>query len=138
MRLPSRILIRAIHLFEWLLAVIIIIAVLGEGAMMVTALAHYILTWELSERFRSFLSDALLYLIGLEIALLLLKRDFVLIIDIMIFTIARKVIIQDVVMSETLIAVLAIMLLYGLKLYGAGQKTRWRKMQVESDEAKKA
>ncbi|CAM3461837.1 hypothetical protein AB1399_01810 [Hydrogenibacillus schlegelii] len=138
MRLPSRILIRAIHLFEWLLAVIIIFAVLGEGAMMVTALANYILTWELSERFRSFLSDALLYLIGLEIALLLLKRDFVLIIDIMIFTIARKVIIQDVGMSETLIAVIAIMLLYGLKLYGAGQKIRWRKMQVESDEAKNA
>ncbi|MBE3595904.1 MAG: hypothetical protein IMW86_02555 [Hydrogenibacillus sp.] len=132
---PSRYLIKAIGLLEWMLAAIIIVAVIGEGAMMISDLFTYILAWELSERFHSFLSDTLLYIIGLEIALLLIKRDFVLIIDIMIYTIARKVIIQNVHIWEMLIAVIAILLLYWLKLYGAVRKTRWLQMQQDSNEA---
>ncbi|MBE3594520.1 MAG: hypothetical protein IMX04_05720 [Candidatus Carbobacillus altaicus] len=120
-----------IHWFEWLLAVIIIFAVFGEGAMMVSALYDYIRTWELTEKFHTFLSDALLYIIGLEIALLLLKRDLILIIDIMIYTIARKVIIQNVAIWEVLLAVLAIAILYLLKLYGATLGQKVRQMAVE-------
>ncbi|MDY0323257.1 MAG: hypothetical protein RBR24_04475 [Candidatus Carbobacillus sp.] len=124
-----------IHLFEWLLAIIIILAVLGEGAMMVSSLYDYIRTWELTEKFHTFLSDALLYIIGLEIALLLIKRDLILIIDIMIFTIARKVIIQNVAIWEILLAVLAIAVLYILKMYGARLSQKVRQMTAEESES---
>jgi uncharacterized membrane protein (DUF373 family) len=104
--------------FELILAGIIIIAVIGEGTLLVMRLFDYIVAGELTEKFQLFLSNALLYIIGLEVALMLIKRDSMLIIDIMIYAIARKMIIQNVAIWEILIGVVAILILYYLRGYG--------------------
>ncbi|MFC4768396.1 hypothetical protein [Effusibacillus consociatus] len=109
---------KAIMFFEWLLAGIIIVAVIGEGTMLVFKLVDYIVARELTEKFQVFLSNALLYIIGLEVALMLIKHDSMLIIDIMIYAVARKMIIQNVAIWEILIGVIAILILYYLKCYG--------------------
>lgn len=106
--------------FELILAGIIIIAVIGEGTLLVMRLFDYIVAGELNEKFQLFLSNALLYIIGLEVALMLIKRDSMLIIDIMIYAIARKMIIQNVAIWEILIGVVAIFILYFLRCYGVG------------------
>lgn len=111
------ILTQAIYHFENILAVIIIIAVIGEGAVLVTEMYHDILNNEMATKFQTFLDHALLYIIGLEIALMLIKHDALLIIDIIIYTLARKIIIQNASIWEILIGVFAVLLLYGLKYF---------------------
>lgn len=122
MKAPSRWIIQLITLFEWILALIIIIAVMGEGTMLIKQLYTYISAQEITEKFQTFLSNALLYIIGLEVALMLIKRDPILIIDIMIYTVARKMIIQSVSIWEILVGVISIILLYFLKNYSLSPK----------------
>lgn len=118
MKLAGKALEKLITYFEWVLAAIIIVAVMGEGTMLVMKLFDYFVAGELTEKFQLFLSNALLYIIGLEVALMLIKRDSMLIIDIMIYAIARKMIIQNVAIWEILIGVVAILILYYLRCYG--------------------
>ncbi|CCQ92356.1 membrane hypothetical protein [[Clostridium] ultunense Esp] len=123
MKLPTSILTQIITFFEWVLAIIIIMAVMAEGTMLIMELYTYISDWQIAEKFQTFLSNALLYIIGLEVALMLIKRDAILIIDIMIYAVARKIIIQNVSVWEILIGVVAIILLYFLKNYGVKKQS---------------
>jgi Phosphate-starvation-inducible E family len=109
---------QTVKFFEWLLAGIIIVAVIAEGTMLVHDLFSYIMEGEIMEKFQDFLAHALLYIIGLEVALMLIKHDMTLVIDIIIFAIARKMIILNVHMWEILVGILAIFILYYLKCYG--------------------
>lgn len=104
--------------FEWILAGIIIVAVVAEGTMLIHDLFNYIMEGKITEKFQDFLAQALLYIIGLEVALMLIKHDMTLVMDIIIFAIARKMIILNVHMWEVLIGILAILILYYLKCYG--------------------
>ncbi|WP_134704341.1 phosphate-starvation-inducible PsiE family protein [Ammoniphilus sp. YIM 78166] len=104
--------------FEWLLAGIIIVAVVAEGTMLIHDLFNYITEGKITEKFQDFLAQALLYIIGLEVALMLIKHDMTLVMDIIIFAIARKMIILNVHMWEILVGILAILILYYLKCYG--------------------
>lgn len=109
---------QTVKFFEWLLAGIIIVAVIGEGTMLVHDLFNYIMEGKIMEKFQDFLAHALLYIIGLEVALMLIKHDMTLVMDIIIFAIARKMIILNVHMWEILVGILAIFILYYLKCYG--------------------
>jgi hypothetical protein len=109
---------QTVKFFEWLLAGIIIVAVIAEGTMLVHDLFSYIMEGEIMEKFQDFLAHALLYIIGLEVALMLIKHDMTLVMDIIIFAIARKMIILNVHMWEILVGILAIFILYYLKCYG--------------------
>ncbi|UTW70278.1 hypothetical protein KHA80_06670 [Anaerobacillus sp. HL2] len=64
---------------------------------------------------KNFLSGVLLYIICLEVALMLIRNPN-LIIEILVFMIARKMILSvKIEMIEIAIGILAIALLYGLK-----------------------
>jgi len=109
-----RTIVRLIAVFEEALAVIIILAVAFEGIAMLGDLYRYVSTWELSTHFPQFLADVLFYIIGLEIAHLLISRSPVLMLNVLIFAIGRKVIIQTETVWEMLVGSLAIALLYVL------------------------
>ena len=70
------------------------------------------------EKFDLFLDGVLLYIIGLEVALMMIKRDPNLVIDILIFALCRKLIIQVSDTLDFLIGVLSILILYFIKCYG--------------------
>jgi len=107
-----RSIVHLIGIFEEALAVIIILAVTFEGIAMLGDLYRYVSRWELSTHFPQFLADVLFYIIGLEIAHLLISRSPVLMLNVLIFAIGRKVIIQSESVWEMLIGSLAISLLY--------------------------
>ncbi|MBT9253863.1 MAG: hypothetical protein KM296_09355 [Brockia lithotrophica] len=109
-----RSIVRLIGVLEEILAVIIILAVTFEGIAMIGDLYRYVSNWELSTHYPQFLADVLFYIVGLEIAHLLISRSPVLMLNVLIFAIGRKVIIQSETVGEMLVGSLAIALLYVL------------------------
>ncbi|WDL95541.1 hypothetical protein [Alicyclobacillus sp. ALC3] len=110
---------QAIRVLEIVLALLLIVGVVGAGAMMVASL-YGMLSVTSSHNFQQFLDQGLLYLIGLEVAMMLIKRDPHLVVDILIFAIARKMIMTMTRGTDFFFGALAILILYFAKWYGLG------------------
>ncbi|QSO51854.1 hypothetical protein JZ785_24285 [Alicyclobacillus curvatus] len=106
-----------IRVFEIILSIFLIVGVVSAGLMMVFSL-HGVFVSGTDSSFQRFLDDALLYIIGLEVALMLIKRDPHLVTDILIFAIARKMIVTMQSGVDFFLGALAILLLYIVKCYG--------------------
>lgn len=106
-----------IRIFEIILSVFLIIGVVSAGLMLVFSLQSVFVS-ATSSAFQQFLDNALLYIIGLEVALMLIKRDPHLVVDILIFAIARKMIVTMESGIDFFLGALAILLLYVVKCYG--------------------
>ena len=70
------------------------------------------------QSFQIFLDNILIYIIGLEIAMMFVKREPEIMLDIFIFAIVRKMIIDTASGLDFLLGALAIMILYFVKCYG--------------------
>jgi hypothetical protein len=67
--------------------------------------------------FQSILSNVLLLIVGIELALLLIKRNPDYIIDIMLFVIARKLLINSEAIWEMAIGILALAGIFAVRKY---------------------
>ncbi len=103
-----------IRVFEIILSIFLIVGVVSAGLMMFFSL-HGVFVSGTDSSFQQFLDDALLYIIGLEVALMLIKRDPHLVTDILIFAIARKMIVVMQSGVDFFLGALAILLLYIVK-----------------------
>lgn len=108
---------RIIRIFEIILSLLLICGVAAEGVMLAINLPT-IMSTGMSQYFQIFLDHALIYIIGLEVALMLIKRDPHLVVDILIFAIARKMIMTMASGVDFLLGSFAILLLYIVKCYG--------------------
>lgn len=106
-----------IHLFEVILSLFLIVGVAAAGVMMVFRLQG-VFNHGTGQDFQLFLDDALLYIIGLEVAMMLIKRDPRLVIDILIFAISRKMIMTMQTGADFLFGSMAILILYLVKSFG--------------------
>ncbi|MCL6599595.1 hypothetical protein [Alicyclobacillus macrosporangiidus] len=77
--------------------------------------------------FEIFLDQALVYIIGLEIVLMLIHRDPYLVIDIVSFAIARKMVMTTENGLNFVLGSIAIFILYYVKCYGISCKLPWSK-----------
>lgn len=130
-----------IHFLEITLSLILIIGVIASGAMMIVSL-YGILSFHSSHNFQLFLDQGLLYLIGLEVAMMLIKRDPHLVMDILTFAIARKMIMNMTRGVDFLFGALAILVLYLVKSYGISSSlspqriwTSWRGRQQATNQS---
>lgn len=120
---------------EMMLAVIIIVAVVAEAFFLVSNLFDLIINEELTQNFEEFLSGVLLYIICLEVALMLITRNPNLIIEILVFAIARKMILSvKIEMIEIAIGILSIALLYGLKYMILEKMKKKKSMTIDESE----
>jgi len=106
-----------IRMLEIVLSAFLIIGVAAAGVIMALSLEHMFMSGT-ARGFQNFLDDALLYIIGLEVALMLIKRDPNLVVDILIFAISRKMIMTMQTGLDFFFGALAILLLYLVKCYG--------------------
>jgi uncharacterized membrane protein (DUF373 family) len=103
-----------IRVFEIVLSAFLIIGVASAGVMLAFHLRSVFVSGTNSS-FQEFLDNALLYIIGLEVALMLIKRDPHLVADIVIFAIARKMIVTMESGLDFFLGAFAILLLYMVK-----------------------
>lgn len=106
-----------IRLFEIILSAFLIVGVVSAGVVLFSNL-HSVFATGSNSSFQQFLDNALFYIIGLEVALMLIKRDAHLVTDILIFAIARKMIVNMQSGVDFFLAALAILVLYLVKSYG--------------------
>ncbi|WP_017470459.1 phosphate-starvation-inducible PsiE family protein [Amphibacillus jilinensis] len=119
----------AIMAIEVFLAMLIIIAVLISGvALVISVVQQGSLTHLLDyDNFQSLLSYLLMLIIGLELALMLIKHKPSNVIDVMIYAIARKMLIYSTATIEMLVGVIALGILFIIKV-------SLKKAKVEEDQ----
>ncbi|QQE78062.1 hypothetical protein [Alicyclobacillus sp. SO9] len=106
-----------IRVLEIALSLFLLAGVVTASVMMLGGL-HHLMSAGNNASFQQFLDDALLYIIGLEVALMLIKHDLHLVVDILIFAIARKMIMTMTTGADFLLGAIAILVLYTVKSNG--------------------
>lgn len=99
-----------IRVFEIGLSIFLVIGIVVEGIL------HAKRLWNVT--YEGELQLILMYIIGLEIAMTFVKREPNIMVDILIFAIARKMIIDTSKGIDFLFGALAIFILYIVKCYG--------------------
>ncbi len=104
---------------EIILATIIIIAVIINAAAFFKDIYQMHIVGE--ERtfliFEALVADVLLLVIGLELSIMLIKHSPIVVLDVMLFAVARKLIIFTEQPYEMLLGVLAIIGIFAIKKY---------------------
>lgn len=106
-----------IRVFEIGLSIFIVIGIFFEGIMHANRLWNVTFEGEL-QSFHIFLDNVLMYIIGLEVAMMFVKREPNIMMDILIFAIARKMIIDTSKGFDFMFGAFAILILYIVKCYG--------------------
>ncbi|SFJ68680.1 hypothetical protein [Thermoflavimicrobium dichotomicum] len=106
-----------IRVLEIGLAIFIVIGIFIEGILHAKQMWNVAFEGKLHS-FQIFLDYVLLYIIGLEVAMMFVKRKPNIMLDILIFAIARKMIISTSKGIDFLFGSLAILILYIVKCYG--------------------
>jgi hypothetical protein len=116
--------LKVMRVLEILLCVLLICGIVVEGGHIALALPTM---GPSPATFEQFLDHALVYIIGLEIVLMLIHRDPYLVIDIVAFAIARKMVMTTETGLDFVMGAIAIFILYCVKYYGLGGKLPWVK-----------
>jgi hypothetical protein len=116
--------LKIVRLLEITLCGLLICGIVIQGARMVFALPTLGTT---TSTFELFLDQALVYIIGLEIVLMLIHRDPYLVIDIVSFAIARKMVMTTENGLDFVLGSIAIFILYCVKCYGISCRLPWSK-----------
>jgi uncharacterized membrane protein (DUF373 family) len=106
-----------VQFFEIALSVFVFIGIIYEGIITGGQLLQFSPHGGV-QTFQTFLDNALMYIIGLEVAMMLIKREPNIVLDILIFAIARKMIVEMSSGIDFLLGALAIFVLYLVKCYG--------------------
>jgi hypothetical protein len=116
--------LKVVRVLEILLCVLLICGIILEGGHIALALPTLGTS---PATFESFLDYALVYIIGLEVVLMLIHRDPYLVIDIVSFAIARKMVMTTENGLDFVFGSIAIFILYYVKCYGINCKLPWAK-----------
>jgi hypothetical protein len=121
--------LKVVRVLEILLCVLLICGIVVEGGHIALALPTLGTS---PATFEFFLDQALVYIIGLEIVLMLIHRDPYLVIDIVSFAIARKMVMTTENGLDFVLGSIAIFILYCVKCYGISCKLPWPKTGLSS------
>lgn len=102
---------RVVQIVEIILALGLIISVVGGMMLGGRKLWETAAVWS-GPSFQNLIDQSLLYIIGLEIAVMLLKRNPSIVLDILIFAVARKLIVETSGGLDFFLGALAIFVLY--------------------------
>lgn len=112
----------------FLAALIILAVIIGALALIITTIKDGLVMQLLDyDKFQSLLSYLLVLIIGLELSIMLIKHQPSNIVDVMIYAIARKMLIYSTSTMEMLIAVISIGILFIIKV-------SFQKLNVEFDD----
>jgi hypothetical protein len=114
--------LKVMRVLEVLLCGLLICGIVVEGGHMALSLPTM---GPSPATFELFLDHALVYIIGLEIVLMLIHRDPYLVIDIVAFAIARKMVMATETGLDFVLGAVAIFILYYVKSYGLSGKLPW-------------
>ncbi|WP_048602407.1 phosphate-starvation-inducible PsiE family protein [Rubeoparvulum massiliense] len=95
---------------EWLIATLLFAVILFSFIEMIMVLGDNVQQHSLINNYKMILSEVLLLAVGLELILLIIRKDVYLVIDILILAISRKLIFYEESV-DMLISVFAILLL---------------------------
>jgi uncharacterized membrane protein (DUF373 family) len=117
----ARYLINAIHGIEILLAGLVIVAVLisvwgiiSSGSLQGMEMQQNSIQYK---TFQDFLAFILLLLVGLELAIMLVKHTTESVVEVMLYAVARKMLIYSSATTDMLIGVIALAALFAVKFY---------------------
>ena len=102
---------RFVQIVEVVVALGLIVGVVGEMAFGAKHLWNTITIWS-GQSFQTFIDQSMLYIIGLEIAMMLIKHKPNIVLDILIIAIARKMIVATSGGLDFFLGALAIFVLY--------------------------
>lgn len=105
---------RSIRAVEIMLAISVVVMVIINGVSFFIHSPGLLLQ---SSGFQAFVDRVLLYVIGLEFAMMIIKRDPSLVIEVLIFATARKMVITMENGTDFLMATLAIFLLFSARFF---------------------
>ena len=105
-------LMRLIRIVEIALSVLVLVVVVANG---VAFIAHSPSVLFNSSGIQVFMDRSLLYVIGLEFAMMIIRRDPKLVIEVLIFAIARKMVITMDTGIDFLLGAFAIFILFGVR-----------------------
>lgn len=110
---------------EWLIAALLFAVILFSFIEMIMVLSDNVQQHSLINNYKMILSEVLLLAVGLELILLIIRKDVYLVIDILILAISRKLIFYEESM-DMLISVFAILLLLLFKFVIQREKKQKR------------
>lgn len=110
---------KIIKWIEVILAIMILIAVLLSGKDLISIIYNVYTTEALNSYgiFQKFLSHLLLLVVGLELALMLIKHTPANVLEVMLYAIARKMLIYTNTTTDILIGVIALGLVFIIDKY---------------------
>lgn len=115
---------RFLNYLEFLVSVIIIISIIIEGGYLITQIFKMPFAEEMDVYFSDFLGDALNLVIGLEFIKMLNGHNPELVIDVLIYTIARSLVVQHPDNVGILLGVISITILFVVRKFVFGEKRR--------------
>lgn len=117
---------RMIKWIEVILALMIIIAVFLSGKDLLTIIYKVYKTEAINsyDIFQKFLSHLLLLVVGLELALMLIKHTPANVLEVMLYAIARKMLIYTNTTTDILIGVIALGLIFIIDKYFHSRDTK--------------
>lgn len=123
---------RVAQIVEIILALGLIISVIGGMMLGGRHLWETAAVWS-GPSFQNLIDQSLLYIIGLEIAVMLIKRDPNIVLDILIFAVARKLIVETSGGLDFLLGSLAIFILYFVRHFDF-KRLSWSQSQQQRDQ----
>ena len=112
----------SVEIMHWMESVLAVVAVLcvGYGIFILVIsvpdfMSHGIV--EFHKTFETILGDILLLVIGIELAILLVNRKIELLVDLMFFVVARKMLVQVDQVYELVVGVVALAGLFAIRKY---------------------
>lgn len=125
---------RFLNYLEFLVSVIIIISIIIEGGYLITQIFKMPFAEEMDVYFSDFLGDALNLVIGLEFIKMLNGHNPELVIDVLIYTIARSLVVQHPDNVGILLGVISITILFVVRKFVFGEKRRVKEYLKEKYE----
>lgn len=113
----SRYLSKVPYVFECIISVIMLLVILVETALLVQHIAVGVMDPSITIKINELMDSILWLVIGLEFVRMLLEHSHAAVLEIMLFAIARQMIVAHTSMLENLLAVLAIGGIFAVRKY---------------------
>lgn len=116
--------------FEWLFALVVLVGVMAYAAGSIPVLVG--LDWRDNESFYELIYRVLLLVIGIELIRMLLTQDLSVILELLAFVIARKMLKPEMTSLDIALCVLAFVALVAASRYLLGSSFRGRELLPRS------
>lgn len=108
---------RVASVIEALISVVVLVAIVITGIRVAAQMVGLVISPDLSESFEVFLSNAFNVVIGIEFVKMLAKHSPGSAIEVLLFAIARQMVVEHTTPVENLISIVAILLIFVIRKY---------------------